>query len=88
MDNAITRSMQPLFDKARQHGLWFYNNHTALWFSPEALERAQSNGKFRWGAVNWELRDPKDHIRELRAEGTRLLKSAAALEQELGITVT
>lgn len=79
----ITIGMAPLFQKARAHGLWFYCAYQQLWFSPDNLEREQKNGRFRWGAVNWELRDPREQVTKLRDEAKGLLKRAEALEYEI-----
>lgn len=39
-----------------------------LWFSPDELEKDQSEGRFCWGPINWELRDPKEHLTYLLNE--------------------
>lgn len=79
----ILISLRPLFAKAEQHGLWFYSPYQSLWFSPAALHEAQAKGRFRWGAVNWELRDPLERVRELRHEGKEAFLKADALEVEI-----
>lgn len=55
-----------LFDEARASGKWFWCRYQDLWFAPDDLEARQRNGTFRWGAVNWELRDPREKIAEAR----------------------
>lgn len=75
----------PLFRRAEQEGLWFYSPYQQLWFSPEALRRQQERGSFRWGAVNWELRDPRERIAELRRQGKAAYDAAEAIEAELRI---
>lgn len=74
----IQTGLAPLFEQARRDGLWFHSSYQDLWFSPDELERAQSNGFFIWGAVNWTLRAPSVRRRQL----TEAVESArAALEQ-------
>lgn len=61
----IVESLKPLFKEAREKSLWFHCNYQDLWFSPDELEKHQSNGQFMWGAVNWQLKEPSWKIREL-----------------------
>ena len=68
----IELSLEPLFKKAREEGLYFFINSMAtgpLWFSPDELKACQKEGRFRWGAVNWTLRDPREHLDELARRG-------------------
>jgi hypothetical protein len=62
----ILDGLQPLFDKAEKEGLWFYCSYQQLWFSPNELKNEQSNGRFLWGAVNWQLRDPHEKLKLLQ----------------------
>lgn len=63
--------MQDMFDEARKEGLWLYCSYQDLWFSPDELEAAQAEGRFRWGRTNWTLRDPKEKLVGLiRAEAS------------------
>lgn len=62
----ILRSLEPLFTEAERTGKWFYLKYQAMWFTPTELRVAHNNNKFVWGAVNWELRDPLERIRELK----------------------
>lgn len=61
----ILESFKPLFKKAKKHGLWFYCKHLGLWLSPEELKAEQTNGRFLWGAINWELRHPSQKLGQL-----------------------
>lgn len=76
-------SLQPMFVQAEKQGLWFYCRYQSLWFSPTSLHKEQANGRFRWGAMNWELRDPLERVRELRHEGKEAFLKADALEVEI-----
>jgi len=64
----IVEGLKPLFEKAEKEGLWFYSNYQELWFSPAELKQKQAGGTFLWGAVNWKLRNPKEHLEELKRE--------------------
>lgn len=73
-----------LIAEARRQGLWLHCAYQNLWFSPDQLEAENKNGKFRWGAVNWRLRDPMEHIEqaerralEARQEADRIRALAA-----------
>lgn len=64
---AVIESMRPLFERADREGLWFYMNYQGIWISPDELRAAHAGDRFLWGAVNWELRDPEELIKDLRA---------------------
>lgn len=75
--NAIKEMLKPLIAEARASGQWLYTSYHGLWFSPDDLEKENANGKFLWGAVNWRLRDPLEHLTEAE---TRL--KAATMERD------
>ena len=62
----IENGLKPLFETAKKEGLWFNCHYQDLWFSPKELEELQADGRFLWGAVNWKLRDPKEHLEYLK----------------------
>ncbi|QDX94351.1 hypothetical protein EEL30_19930 [Brevibacillus laterosporus] len=66
MESEIVASLQSLFDQAEKKGLWFYSSYHDIWLSPSKLRQEQENGKFLWGAVNWQLRDPLERVVELK----------------------
>lgn len=72
-----------MFEQAEREGLWFYSPYQQLWFSPRQLRAHHEAGKFRWGAVNWKLRDPRERIADLRDEAAKLTQQADAMEAEL-----
>ena len=61
----ILKSLEPLFKTAEESGLWFYCYYQDLWLSAQELRISQSNGRFIWGADNWQLRDPQERVSEL-----------------------
>lgn len=61
----IILSLEPLFDKARAEGLWFFSTYQDLWFSPDELQEQHELGQFIWGPVNWQLIDPEIYKRQL-----------------------
>ncbi len=76
MNTDIAKGLEPLFEEARERGLWFFCHYQQIWFSPDELERQHAEGKFRWGAINWQLRDPEEHV-------SGLVKARDAAESEL-----
>jgi hypothetical protein len=54
--------LNALIDKAEGEGKWLWCHYQDLWFSPGQLREQNRNGKFRWGPVNWKLRDPQERI--------------------------
>jgi hypothetical protein len=51
--------------KARCENLWFHSVYQDMWFSPDELQAAWDKGQFRWGAVNWILRNPAERLAQL-----------------------
>lgn len=54
--------MNTLIDKAEAEGKWLHCSYQDLWFSPDELRTAQAQGRFRWGVVNWTLRNPQEYV--------------------------
>ena len=77
--------MESLFKQAEEQKLWFWSRYQDLWFSPAKLRIAQSVGQFRWGAVNWELRDPRERVSELRQRAQELNKQEDDMEREINL---
>ena len=75
--------MAALFARARTEQLWFYCGYQGLWFSPDELSRAQEEGRFRWGAGNWELRNPEEAIRPLEKQVAAIAKEIADLRERI-----
>lgn len=62
MKNEIIQGLQPLYERAKKEKLWFYCKYQDLWFTPDELMQYQSDGRFVWGAKNWELKDPVERL--------------------------
>ena len=73
----VTVLMQPLLQQARAEGKWLWTRYHDIWFSPDELESEQRKGNFRWGPVNWELRDPREYV-----EASKRSLDAARQEHE------
>ena len=75
--------MTKLFERANAENKWLYCAYQGLWFSPSELKAAQENGRFRWGAQNWTLRDPLERCRELDRE----IKTLIAEKESLALRI-
>jgi len=71
--------LKTLIEQARVERKWLFCSYQGLWFSPDQLEQAHREGRFMWGAVNWQLRDPSEQlaaaerkVREATAERDRI----------------
>lgn len=64
----IIDSLQPLFKRADRDGLWFYTDYQQLWFSPNELRKCHKEGRFVWGAENWNLRNPQERLNQIENE--------------------
>lgn len=77
------KNLSHLFKIAEEQGLWFYSHYQQMWFSPRELKEQQSRGHFVWGAVNWELRDPKIKLKQFEREIEELEKQKKEFELRL-----
>ena len=72
-----------LMARARRERLWFWCNYQDLWFSPDELQAEWDKGSFRWGAVNWKLRDPVEYLQgihdQIRAREDEIVRLKARL---------
>lgn len=64
----ILNSLEPLFYRAEKEKLWFFCRYRQLWFSPKELRARHLEGRFIWGACNWELRDPVSCVYRLKKD--------------------
>lgn len=79
-----TREMTALFAQARATGKWFWTRYQDLWFSPDQLERERVEGRFRWRAENWTLRDPRERLQEANAKLEAALAKRDRVAREIG----
>ena len=61
----MNEMMNLMIDSAEKQKMWMFCQYQALWFSPQELRKAQAEGRFRWGPVNWQIRDPQERMAEL-----------------------
>lgn len=66
-EQTYAKMMKPLFEQARAEGKWFWTRYQDIWFSPDQLAAEHAKGSFRWGPVNWKLRDPQERVNEAKA---------------------
>lgn len=78
--------LQPLIEEARRRRLWLYCRYQNLWFSPAELEAENANGKFRWGPVNFELRDPLEYVAQAEKRAAALIEQAAQIRARLELS--
>ena len=65
-----SQEMAELFALAERGRLWFFNVSNQLWLTPQELRGEQIAGRFRWGTINWLLRNPNERLRELHDQFT------------------
>lgn len=72
-----------LMKRAQEEHLWFWTRYQDLWFSPSELRNHWDRGQFRWGAVNWELRDPAERLMELDEKQNTIQQERAQVIQRI-----
>lgn len=85
------KELNDLIDRAEREGKWLFCHYQSLWFSPSELRQHNAVGRFRWGVVNWTLRDPSElldstkaklkHAQEELENVTRRIQEASATAQ-------
>jgi hypothetical protein len=87
LDVVIARlGLTDLFERAGRDGTWFWSHYQGLWLSPAELRKAIGEGRFRWSAENWELRDPEDQLAAYDAEAADLAKRREAFAARIKAT--
>jgi len=81
----ILKELEPLFEKAEKEGKWFYCKYQGLWFSPQKLREQQEQGRFIWGSCNWELRDPREKLVEMKRQRDSLNREIDQFIKEAGL---
>lgn len=79
-------ALDKLFIEARAKKLWFYcpfGGGSPLWCTPDELQEAQGKGKFIWGHVNWELRDPRELVAAINLKMTQLQQELTRIERKI-----
>lgn len=61
---ALMVPLNALIEQARAEKKWLWCYYQDLWFSPDELTAQNAEGRFRWGIVNWKLRDPVEMLQE------------------------
>ncbi len=79
----MDEAMESLLAQAEREGKWLFCHYQGLWFSPEELRKAQSEGRFRWGAVNWILRDPTEKLAVIDRGVEELERERAAVVKRI-----
>lgn len=81
----MSRTMEDFIKQAEQSGKWLHCNYQDLWFSPAELREEQSRGKFRWGAGNWDLRDPIEELEALELKVTQAIEQLSRFRRRMGV---
>ena len=86
MSNESVAKEYGLFDliqEAREKHLWIWCHYQDLWFSPGEFEKQIKAGKFIWGRVNWELRDPAEHLKAIDGQVVGIARERHDFEQRM-----
>lgn len=83
IDEDSRRDLAELIARAKREKKWLYCSYRSLWFSPDELTKENDIGHFRWGAVNWELRDPEDNLAYLRCKVQATKNDIEAFQQRM-----
>ena len=72
-----------LITKAETEGKWLHCSYQDLWFSPAQLRAENAQGRFVWGVVNWNLRDPKERLARLEQEAKNAATARESFAREM-----
>ena len=77
-EQELVSELQPLIQEARKKGLWLFNlsNSRETWLSPDELATHNEEGNFIFGEDHWQLRNPKEHERQLERRSERATNQA------------
>jgi hypothetical protein len=88
---AILTSLQPMFEKAAQEQLWFFQHSRdgeEIWCSPAYLRLEQSHGRLVMSLEHWELRNPVGYLKKLIANAAGIVNEYNQLARQLGCEET
>lgn len=54
--------LEPLIQQAEREGKLLESTYQNIVFTPAELRRANAEGKFRWGPVNWRLVTKQEYL--------------------------
>ncbi len=77
------KTLDDLITEAERQDLWLHCHYQDLWFSPSDLREANRDGRFRWGAMNFELRDPIEKLAKLKEKRRAADIDVVAFERRL-----
>lgn len=89
--HAIVTSLNPLFARAEQEGLWFYHQDAdgeEVWCSPGYLRQEQAEGRLILAPEHWELRNPALYMKKLIDDASAIVAEYNALARRLGFEET
>jgi hypothetical protein len=84
---AALDGLAALIERARSEGKWLHCPYQDLWFSPDELADQNDRGSFRWGPVNWTLRDPIERLEQLEAAAASARRARDAFSQRISSPV-
>lgn len=61
-------ALESMMQEAEATGKWVYSPYHQISFAPMELRAAWAEGKYRWGADNWEIQSPLVILAELQKE--------------------
>jgi len=78
-------ALEGLFKRAQDEGLWFFHGGLSgpISLSPRELRAEQAEGNLVWGAVNWDLRDPKTLLDNIDREISALERKRQELQERI-----
>lgn len=80
---SVQDSMVDMFKEAEEKKLWFFSQYQQIWLSPDELRKYQENRRFRWGPVNWQLRDPQEYLDQLDKEIKHLQEKRELIREKI-----
>lgn len=85
---AIMMSLEPLYQKAEEEGLWFYHESKEsgeIWASPSYLRHMQGKGRMVWSPEHWELRNPMGYLRRIHRQASDLIDEYNEMAEHMHI---
>lgn len=83
MSDVVMGPLNDLIAEARATRRWLWCCYQDLWFTPDQLEAANAEGRFRWGAVNWKLCDPRERLAKAEADAVAARERADRIAREI-----
>ncbi len=78
------QAIEKLIDEAETKNFWIHIDYQNIWYSPQEMrDEIKELGRARFHSNNWNIRDPKEHLRYLTDKARQAVSELRQFEKQL-----